>query len=246
MARFYSMPSDSIHSEPVRRFLRSITINSPFAPTHRGIFDIRTLYLISVACDTLSDPLLFRAIFLTAFFAFLRMSSIAPHSKKAFDPSRYLLRKGVLFASPGAHLIIKWTKTLQDRKAHPIVQLPSINNMYLCPVRAIRALLSSRSLPPSAPLFAVSHPPYNQIIDTHIRDALKHILRHLSIPLLGHGFHTFRRSGATFCFNKNVALQNIMSHGLWRSSAVWSYLQNPSEAASIIPLTFSAHIPPTF
>ena len=87
------------------------------------------------------------------------MSNIAPHSKKAFDPSRHILRQDVLFTPPGAHLIIKWTKTLQDRRAHHIVQLTSINNMYLCPVRAIRALLSSRLLLPSAPLFAVRHPP---------------------------------------------------------------------------------------
>ena len=141
---------------------------------------------------------------------------------------------------------MKWTKTLQDRKAHHMVQLPAINNMYLCPVRALRALMASRPLPPSAPLFAVAYPPHHQIIDTHIRDALKQILTHLSIPLSGHGFHTFRRSGATFCFNNNVSLQNIMAHGLWRSSAIWTYLQHSTQAASTVPLTFASKIPPTF
>ena len=222
MASLYKIPHQALQSEPVKRFLRSITINSSFLPTHRGIFDIHTIYLISIICDRLSDPLLFRSIFLTAFYAFFRMSNIAPHSKKAFDPTIHILRQDLIFASPGIHILVKWTKTLHDRKAHHMVQLPAINNMYLCPVRAIRALMASSPLPPSAPLFGVSYPPYHEIIDTHIRDAhiLKQILTYLSIPISGHGLHTFRRSGATFCFNNNVSLQNIMPYGLWRSSAI--------------------------
>ena len=246
MASFYRIPHQAIQSEPVKRFLRSISINSSFSPTHRGIFNIHTLYLISITCDRLSDPLLFRPIFLTAFYAFFRMSNIAPHSKKAFDPTIHILRQDLIFAPPGVHILVKWTKTLQDRRGHHMVQLPAINNMYLCPVRALRALMASRPLPPSAPLFAVAYPPHHQIIDTHIRDALKQILTHLSIPLSGHGFHTFRRSGATFCFNNNVSLQNIMAHGLWRSSAIWTYLQHSTQAASTVPLTFASKIPPTF
>ena len=70
MASFYRITHEALHSEPVKRFLRSITINSSFSPTHKGIFDIHTIYLISVFCDHLSDPLLFGAIFLTAFYAF--------------------------------------------------------------------------------------------------------------------------------------------------------------------------------
>ena len=75
---------------------------------------------------------------------------------------------------------------------------------------------------------------------TSIRDALKSVLSHLGIPLEGHGFHTFRRSGATLAFDNNVQLQDIMAHGLWRSSAIWSYLQSSSLAPSIIPTTFSS------
>ena len=58
----------------------------------------------------------------------------------------------------------------------------------------------------------------------------------------GHGFHSLRRSGATLAFDNNVQLQDIMAHGLWRSSAVWCYLQSSSLAPSIIPTTFSSVI----
>ena len=201
---------------------------------------------ISISCDILSDPILFRAIFLTSFYGFLRMSNIAPHSARQYSPSRHFLRQDLIFADPGAHLVIKWTKTLQDRNSHHIIQLPSIQNTFLCPVRALKLLLQSRPLPPDAPLFANSFPPFAQIIDTHIRDSLKKVLMHRNIPLKGHSFHTFRRSGATLAFDNNISLQNIQAHGLWRSSAVWTYLQNASVAPSIIPSTFASLISSSF
>ena len=119
------------------------------------------------------------------------------------------------------------------------IQLPEIDNYFLCPVKALRALMASRRLSHQDPLFANNFPPFAQVIDTHIRDALKRVLMHKNIPPQGKGFHTFRRSGATLAFDNNVDLQNIMAHGLWRSSAVWRYLQNASQAPSIIPSTFA-------
>ena len=228
------------------RYMRSISINSHFTPTPKGVWDIRTLYLISLSCDILQDPILFRAIFLVAFYAFLRMSNIAPHSKAQFDKSRHLLRKDVIFGYPGAHIILKWYKTLQNHKSHHIIQIPVIDNPYLCPVKALHKLLNSRPLPPDAPLFATIYHPHSQILDTPVREALKSILKHRAMPTTGFSFHTFRRSGATFAFNHNVQLQHIMAHGSWRSSAVWEYLQNASQAASIVPLTFSSNIPSSF
>ena len=199
-----------------------------------------------MACDILPDPILYRAIFLLAYFGYLRMSNIAPHSLAAFYSSKQFLRQDIIFGPPGAHLIIKWTKTLQDHKSHHVIQIPSIDNIFLCPVRALQALLKSRPLPPTFPLFANFSYPHSQVIDTHIRNSLEKVLAFKKFSLKGFGFHTFRRSGATFAFDHNVALQNIMAHGLWCNSAVWIYLQNASQAPSIIPMTFTSHIPSHF
>ena len=195
MAKCFRLDYSAVANHHVMKYLRSISINSKFAPTPRGLFDIKTMYHISISCDILTDPMLFRAIFLTAYFGFLRMSNMAPRSVKKFDPSKHFLRRDVQFLPPGVHLLIKWTKTLQDNNSHHVVQLPLLENMYLCLVRALQALLNSKDLPPSAPLFATIHYPHNQVIDTHVRDALKKILQLRNISPIGHGFHTFRRSG---------------------------------------------------
>ena len=196
---YYHLDPRPLADPAISRFIRSITINSTFSPTPRGIFTIEMLYQISVACDILSHPLLFRASFLTSYFTFLRMSNIAPHSVKKFN-----LRQDVIFGHPGAHITIKWTKTLQDNKSHHIIQIPQLSNIYLCPARVLSALTSSRPLPPSAPLFAVQSYPHNQVIDTQIRSALKKVLMFKNFPSRGFSFHAFRRSGATFAFDHSV------------------------------------------
>ena len=239
----YSWSPDVFSHRLVSEYLRSASINTRFTPIVRGIFDITTLALISQTCEILEDPALFRTVFLLAFFGFLRMSNMAPHSRYKFDGNRHFLRQDIIFAPPGAHILLKWTKTLQESTAHHFVQLPALSNPILCPVLALKKLLASRHLPNTSPLFVHPHPPYHPVIDTTIRDALKKVLHHIGIPIQGHGFHTFRRSGATLAYDNNVQLQHIMAHGLWRSSAVWTYLQNASMAPSIIPATFAAIIP---
>ena len=170
MSKAYSIDYTATHHPAVLRYIRGLSLTFPFRPTPRGIFDIPTLYAISKQCETLSDPILLTAIFLTSFYAFLRMSNIASHSSKQFNPKRHLLRQDVIFAPPGAHIILKWCKTMQDAKSTHIVQIPEIANIWLCPVRALKTLLVSRNLTSTSPLFANAFYSHSQVTDTHIRD----------------------------------------------------------------------------
>ena len=170
------------------------------------------------------------------------MFNIAPHSRVKFDPGRHLLRQNIIFASPGAHILLKWSKTIQKRAAHQFVQIPQLPNPDLCPVSALQSLLDSRPLPSTAPLFVHEKPDCPIVIDTTIRDALKSVLSHIGLPSEGFGFHVFCRSGATVAFDHQVPLEHIMAHGLWRSNAVWNYLQTSSLAPSSVPLAFASLI----
>ena len=53
-------------------------------------------------------------------------------------------------------------------------------------VTALKALLNSRPLPSTFPLFATIHSPHSQVIDTVIRDALKTVLRHRGFSTVGY------------------------------------------------------------
>ena len=89
----YNIDHEALSHSCVVRLLRSIDMNTMFAPTPQGGFDARTVYFLSISYDNLRDPLLFRAIFLTAYYGFLRMSSISPDSASRFDPLTHLLQK---------------------------------------------------------------------------------------------------------------------------------------------------------
>ena len=146
-----------------------------------------------------------------------------------------MLRQDIIFADPGAHVLLKWTKPLQDLSAHHFVQIPRLENPILCPVTALQHLLDTRPVRPNRPLFVFKSFSHPVVTDTQIRDALRFILRHLSLPLEGHGFHTL-------AFHNSVHLQDIKAHELWCNDAVWTYLQNSSVAPSIIPHTFASII----
>ena len=199
-----------------------------------------TLKAISQACPVLHDPVLYRSIFLLAFYAFLRLANIAPHSKAAFSPSRHLLHKDIIFAQPGAHILIKWAKNMQKRTEYKFIQIPFMQDIDICPVRALRQLLASRNFEPHQPLFAENVSPCTQVIDTKISDALKKIPSHLNIPIKGHTFHAFRRSGAIVAFGQNVNLEDIKAHGNWHSDAIFDYLRADLSAPPSVPRAFQA------
>ena len=242
MAGWYGIPHSDLSHHMVFLLLRSLRINSVVPPTPKGIFDIHTMVKISALCDGTNDPPLFRSAFVLGFLGFLRMSNLCPHSCSQFDQNKHLLRKDVIFGPPGVKLRIKWSKTQQETGSVRWLRLPLLQNKILCPVSALQRLLATRPGNPNNPLF-VHQITGHIVIDTTVRDALKTILTSLNIPIAGHGFHCFRRSGATFAFQHDVSLQNIMSHGAWRSDAIWDYLQQVASHPTSVANTFAKIIP---
>ena len=72
--------------------------------------------------------------------------------------SWHILKQDVIFQELGAHILVKWTKTLQEKSAHHFVQVPTLHNKVSCPVLAIQQLLASRKLVPSDILFPHNPP----------------------------------------------------------------------------------------
>ena len=86
---------------------KSFTINGCLKIRQRGIIDIELLKQIVIACDKLQYPLMFRSIFLLAFYTFLHISNFAPITSIQFDVTRQLTRDDVVWGHPGAHIIVK-------------------------------------------------------------------------------------------------------------------------------------------
>ena len=86
----------------------------PFLAKLPVIIDFKIFKDIVNTCDTF-PPLFFKAIYLVAFYSFLRISNHVPHSMSTFSPLEQLAKGNIFFAPLGLHILIKWPKTLQNR-----------------------------------------------------------------------------------------------------------------------------------
>ena len=225
----------------IKLLLKSFAINGPLRIRIKGVIDIELLKKIIIACDYLDQPLMYKALFLMAFFTFLRISNFTPLGKLHFDTTRQLTRGDIVWGVPGAHMIIKWAKNMQERNECHVVQIHLIKNPLLCPVTALQLYFKKFPGASNSPMFVVGNSGV-PVIQSNIRNALKIISNILDLPSGFLTFHAFRRSGATFAFNHSVSLQNIQSHGGWKSQAVWSYLTQTHKGTVRVASAFAKHI----
>ena len=169
---------------------------------------------------------------------------MVPRSSLTFDPTRQLARGDLISAPPGLQVILKWTKSIQTRGTYKTVPICTIPGSPLCPVANTLAYMQRFPANDNDPMFHYFNKGQKVIIgEKHVRGALKAVLMRLNINPSQHGFHTFRRSGASLAFHLGVPLQDIQAHGTWLSDAVWSYIQ-PSTINSPVIQAFTSNLTP--
>ena len=232
----YTWRVEVLSNPVIQRMLRGIRMTTYTSPSPKYVFSIHQLREISQLCDLFPHPLAYRAVFLVAFYAFFRMSNIAPTAPRAFDPIRHLTCQDVRFQYPGLHIKLKWAKNLQTPERVHWVKLPEVTDRYLCPVNTLRDLLRANGSSPSSFLFSVSST--SILTQSLIRKRLSSILRIMQLSPLSYGFHTFRRSAASMAFDANIPLITLQHHGHWRSDAIWAYISDNTAQSLQVPLAF--------
>ena len=168
-----------------------------------------------------------RALFLVAFFSFLRICNLVPYKLSDIgDPQACFLKvSSVTFIPQGALLRITRTKTLQFRERVLEIPLPLIPGSPLCPVTALRQYLASVPLSPSSPLFVCqSRGSYRPILAHQYNAFIKKSLSAIGFNPAQYSSHSFRRGGATFAFCNRAPAAFIKSQGDWKSDAYLVYL----------------------
>ena len=234
----YAWSTAVVDSSLIKRTLRGIKFLIRRDPIPKDIFSFQQIHEICQLCGAFDNPITYRSAFLLGFYGFLRILNVAPPFAKSFLNDKHLLRQDATFASPGLHLNFKWTQNIQAPEKTHTIKLPYVQDPMLCPTQSIASLLDKISFPLSAPLLVF--PDGSLLTQPLMRKRLATILRLMDLPLLGFGYHTFRRSRATLAFDSNIALQNIKMHGAWQSDAVCTYiLDNPSLTSPVSLPTFS-------
>ena len=231
MFKWFNIPIPIFEHPKIKHMLKAVEVSVHRPPIQKGIFDLNTLEKLILACEVLPFSSIFRTIYLFAFFGFFRISNLAPSSKLDFKITKHLCRGDVLFHESFLIVMVKWSKTLQASKKGTYIILPELSGSRLCPVSALRAMISQFPARTNAPLFLTSSGPITQ---SQIRTHLNKILTLIQLNSQHFSFHTFRRSGATLAFNNNVDLQAIKRHGTWTSDAVNAYIvADPVHTASV-------------
>ena len=115
MSIIYNLPTHPFRDEKIQMFVKSVRINRPLVVKTNSIFTEKMLLDIVAATETLEFSEIFLSIYLFAFFSFLRLSNMVPHTKNGFDPSRHLARGDIIFSDNEAIVLVKWSKTIQSR-----------------------------------------------------------------------------------------------------------------------------------
>ena len=242
LAIIYACDTLAFRDHRIPIFIKSLKINRTFQPKIKLLVDEDLLFRIVTVAQHLPNSQVFTPLYLFCFFSFLRLSNILPHAVNGFDSTRQLCVGDVIFSDAGATVIIKWSKTIQDRVSSTTVNIPSLGASALSPIRALRSMLASRQVHPDEPLFLL--PVASQwltLTDSRARKHLKEVFQILDLPRVL-TFHDFRRGGVTWAFSRGVPIEQIQIQGTWSSSCVWRYISLPPSAASQVASTFQFHL----
>ena len=157
------------------------------------------------------------ALFLVAFYSFLRKSNLVVDCAAQVSP-KVLLRSDLCFDALFAYLTVRASKTIQFQERLFSLPLPCIPGRLLCPVAALVNNLRINQVPQDMPLFSVrSDSSLSHITYTHFSSFLARVIKAVGIDSTSYSPHSFRRGGTTFAFEAKVPSQLIKAQGDWRS-----------------------------
>ena len=149
-----------------------------------------------------------------------------------------MARGDVIFGETGAILLVKWSKTMQNRKDVATVSLPDLAGSNLCPILALKVMFHRFHGTKNSPVFLIPRSKgLVPLTDLVARKHLKDISRSLCLDKVL-TFHDFCRAGAAWAFSHCVPLEHIMKHGTWKSDAIWTYLSSAVTTSSPVALAF--------
>ena len=100
----YGLSTHPFRDQRIQLYLKALKISAPLDTTIRPILDIQKLQLLLMYCDTVLHSTIFKALYVTCFFSFLRLSNILPQSVATFDNTRHLAKGSNSLSTSLLHL----------------------------------------------------------------------------------------------------------------------------------------------
>lgn len=162
------------------------------------------------------------AIVILSFRSLLRKCNLVPSQ----GTDHTLCRRDVKFVSTGAVITVGSTKTLKYRERLLRIPLNWVSDPSLCVVSMMMEHFALYPAPPSSPLFLKRNGQgvIVPILYPELLSFVKYGVGLIGLDTKQVGFHSLRRSGATYLHGIGVPLVDIKLLGDWKSLAVLQYL----------------------
>ena len=171
------------------------------------------------------EATMFRAVFLSAFFGFLRVGEFAVSSKS--HGHEYVLSHGdleVFQSGQQSHVVdLTFRQSKNNQRGPPQrIRLVQSSNDFLCPVRALMAFIAIR---PQClgPFFC--HFDGTPLTRYQFNSVLKRTVSLAGLKEHHIRGHSFRIGAASSASALGLSQADIRSMGRWRSNAVLSYIR---------------------
>ena len=103
----YNLNTAPFQNQQLQYFHKAAKLHNQNVPKTKVNLDENLLMFIISVSETLQFSTIFKPLYLLAFFSFLRISNILPHSIKAFDPTRQLAIGDVIFSHNAAPSLLR-------------------------------------------------------------------------------------------------------------------------------------------
>lgn len=163
------------------------------------------------------------AAIIMMFVTNLRQSNLFPTSKTAFDPTRQLVWRDVVWRQTYIKVQIKWGKA-QQKTSTRFQKIPRARNQVICLARALLAIRPSPCRM-SAPIFAFQDG--SPIPISFVAKRWRAALEDLGFQQVGFTLHSLRRGGARYLQDMGVNDASIALHAGWKSKAIYDYIRSP-------------------
>ena len=165
------------------------------------------------------------ALFLAAFYSFLRKSNLVVDRAVQVSP-KVILRSDLRLDASFAYLTIRASKTIQFQERLFSLPLPRIPGSLLCPVAALVNHVRINQVHHDLPLFSIrSANSVSPINYAHFSSFLGRVIKAVGLDSTCYSPHSFRHGGATFAFDAQVPSELIKAQGNWRSDCYFIYLK---------------------
>ncbi len=218
-------PTESFIIKKLREGSRRVNMT---ADLRRPItFDLlkRLIQVLPVICKSAYESTLFKAVFMLAYFGFLRAGEYACASKRG-DVEHILSLHDVSFSQSSGvecvRVLIRFSKTDQLGTSS-LVHIEGNSDTTMCPVQALKQYLQIRPVSTTQPLFIHFD---SEVLTRHqVNSTLKLAVGTVGLPPNDFSPHSFRIGAATSAAMQGIQDEDIKSMGRWKSGAFRSYIR---------------------